>query len=291
MNITTLKYGIIGVVALTSLCLLNPFHPVPTGSRGVVTQFGRIVGVEPEGLAVLPPWQSLNNFSIRSEQADVENADGSTSDTQQVKVSLTVRYSISPDKVSEVYEKYSHDGDLSSYIQTATQEVFKAVTARYTAPDLIAKRQQVSADINTALKEKISIYGAQIINIDMRNFQFDPTYMAAINEKVTQEQKKLAADNKFRTVESEQKQKVAIARAEADSVKATADGDAYSKITMAKANAEALTIQNEALSKSTQVLELKRIEVELAKANKWNGALPSSIYSGAPVPFLKIDKE
>ena len=105
---------------------------MPTGSRGVVTQFGKIVGIEGEGLAILPPWQKLSNFSIRAETANIENAEGSTSDTQPVKVSLTVRYSIATDRVAEVFEKYSHDGNLSSYVQTATQEIFKAVTARYT---------------------------------------------------------------------------------------------------------------------------------------------------------------
>ncbi len=44
-----------------------PFYSVPTGSRGVVTQFGKIVGIEQEGLAVLPPWQNLTLFSIRAE--------------------------------------------------------------------------------------------------------------------------------------------------------------------------------------------------------------------------------
>jgi prohibitin 2 len=122
-------------VGLIVLKLCWPFYSVPTGSRGVVTQFGKIVGIEGEGLAVLPPWQKLSNFSIRAEQADIEKAEGSTSDTQPVHVSMTVRYSIATDKVSEVFEKYSHDGNLSSYVQTATQEIFKAVTARYTAPD------------------------------------------------------------------------------------------------------------------------------------------------------------
>src|SRR6266481_6066459 len=86
------------------ISVLWPFYSVPTGSRGVVTQFGRIVGIEDEGLAVLPPWRHLTLFSIRAEEANIDNASGSTSDTQPVSVSLTVRYSISPDKVSEVYE-------------------------------------------------------------------------------------------------------------------------------------------------------------------------------------------
>jgi regulator of protease activity HflC (stomatin/prohibitin superfamily) len=275
-----------GVLIL--LMILWPFYSVPTGSRGVITQFGKIVGIEPEGLAILPPWQKLTLFSIRAEQADIENAAGATSDTQPVTVSLTVRYSISPDKVAEVFEKYSHTGDLSSYVQTATHEIFKAVTAKYTAPDLIAQRAKVSSDIYSALAEKLAIYGAQVINIDMRNFAFQESYMRAINSKVEQEQLRQAADNKLKTVESEQKQKVAIAEAEAAAVRATADGEAYAKLKVATAEAESLKIQNAALAQNKDVLELRRITVEQTKAERWNGQLPTSIYAGAPIPFLNV---
>src|SRR5258706_14160341 len=154
------------ILVIILLVFLWPFYSVPTGSRGVVTQFGKIVGIEGEGLAVLWPWQKLSNFSIRAEQADIEHAEGSTSDTQPVHVSLTVRYSIATDKVSEVFEKYSHDGDLSSYVQTATQEIFKAVTARDSAPDLISQRALGSRDINAPLTEKLPKYGAQGMNIE-----------------------------------------------------------------------------------------------------------------------------
>lgn len=282
-----LRYGLLGLAVLIALLLVWPFYSVPTGSRGVVTQFGQIIGVENEGLAILPPWQKLSNFSIRAEQADIENADGSTSDTQPVKVSMTVRYSIMPDKVAEVYEKYSHSGDLSSYVQTATQEIFKAVTARYVATDLISKRANVSADINAELRKKLAVYGAQVINIDMRNFAFSPSYMEAINDKVTQEQLRLAAENRLRTVEAEQKQKVAIAEAEAAAVRARADGEAYASLKVATAQAEALKIQNAALVQNKDVLELRRIEVERVKAERWNGQLPQNVYAGAPIPFLQ----
>jgi len=285
-NDKVLRFGIGALIVLILLWLIWPFNSVPTGSRGVVTQFGRIVGIEPEGLAVLPPWQRLALFSIRAEQADIENADGSTSDTQPVKVSMTVRYSIVPDKVAEVYEKYTHNGDLSSYVQTATQEIFKAVTARYVATDLIGKRAQVSSDINEALRAKLAIYGAQVINIDMRNFSFSQSYMAAINDKVTQEQLRLAAENRLKTVEAEQKQKVAIAEAEANAVKAKADGDSYAALKNATAQAEALRIQNQALTQSKDVLELRRIQVEQTKAERWNGQLPQNVYAGAPIPFF-----
>lgn len=288
VSIRTAGKVAIGVGALILLHAIWPFYSVPTGSRGVITQFGRITGIEGEGLAVLPPWQKLTNFSIRSEKADIENADGSTSDTQPVRVSMTVRYSIAPDRVPEVFEKYSHDGDLSSYVQTATQEIFKAVTAKYTAPELINQRAKVSADINAALREKLSIYGAQVINIDMRNFAFSESYMHAINDKVTQEQLRLGAENKLKTVEAEQKQKVAVAEAEANALKAKADGEAYANLKVATAQADALKVQNAALSQNKDVLELRRIEVEKAKAERWDGKLPVAIYGSAPIPFLNM---
>ena len=284
----TLRWAVGAIALLILLIMVWPFYSVPTGSRGVVTQFGKIVGIEGEGLAVLPPWQKLSNFSIRAETADIENAEGSTSDTQPVRVSLTVRYSIATDRVSEVFEKYSHDGNLQSYVQTATQEIFKAVTARYTAPDLIAQRSKVSADINAALRDKLALYGAQVINIDMRNFSFSESYMHAINEKVTQEQLRLGAENKLKTVEAEQKQKVAIAEAEANALRAKADGEAYANLKVATAQADALKIQNAALAQNKDVLELRRIEVAMTQAKTWNGVLPVNIYGSAPIPFINV---
>ena len=281
--------AVAGVVALVVATTVWPFHTVPTGTRGVITQFGQIKSIEAEGLVIMPPWQKLDIFNVRAETADIENAQGSTSDTQPVAVSMTVRYSIQPDKVAEVFEKYSRNGDLTSYVSTATMETFKAVTAKYTASDLIAKRALVSADVNTALASKLSLYGAQVVNIDIRNFAFSESYMAAINEKVTQEQLRQAAENKVKTIEAEQRAKIVTAEAEAASLKAKADGEAYANLTVAKAQAESLKVQNAALAQNKDVLELRRIEVDMEKAKKWNGALPVNMYGSAPVPFLNLN--
>lgn len=113
--------------------------------------------------------------------------------------------------------------------------------------------------------------------------------MDAINSKVTEEQKKLAAENKAKTAEAEQRIKVVTAEAEAAAVKAKADGDAYAMLKNATAQAEALRVQNAALLQSREVLDLRRIEVEKIKAERWDGKLPGNIYAGAPIPFLGID--
>lgn len=290
-NVAVIVRDLVVVLGLIiTLIVCWPFNSVPTGHRGVVTQFGKIIGLENEGLVVLPPWQKLSVFNVRSETTEVKNAQGATMDQQPVNVTLTVRYSIEPTKVAMVFEQFSKDGNLDSYVTTATQEVFKAVTAQYKAPELIAKRPTVSMAIMNALRTKLAQYGAQVHNIDVQNFSFSPDYMAAVSEKVTQEQKKLAADNRVLTVESEQKVKVAVAEAEATALKAKADGEAYASLTAAKAQADALRIQNAALAQNKDVLELRRIEVDMKKAEKWDGALPQNIYAGAPVPFLNINQ-
>ena len=256
---------VISVLVTVLAFVFWPLRSVPTGHRGVVTVGGAIRGVEPEGFIWVAPWQRLNLFLVRSEQVDIK-AQGATSDTQPVKTDLTVRYSIVPDQVPKVFEQYSHDGNLDSYVYTACMETFKAVSARYSATDLIAKRPNVSADISELLRQKVAQFGAQVVSVDMTNFEFSGEYMQAINQKVTQEQLRLAAENKVRTVEAEQKQKVAIAEADAAALRAQADGQAYATLKHAQAEADALRVQNAALAQNKDVLELRRIEVELAKA-------------------------
>lgn len=291
--IKPLNVGIDAVIAVFLVSILMTFWPVrtvPTGHRGVVTVGGKISGIEGEGFTLIAPWQSLSVFNIRAEAAEIKDADGATSDQQPVKTSLVVRYSVVPGKVAEVFEQYSKDGNLDSYIATASMDVFKAVTARYTAPNLIAQRQQVANDILSALRARVAQYGAQVINVDMTNFAFNPAYMAAINEKTNQDQLLQAAEKKVLTVTAQQKEKVAVAEAEATAIKAAADGQAYAVTKKAEAEANALRIQNTALQQSKDVLELRRIEVEMVKASKWDGALPVNMYAGAPMPFLQIGK-
>jgi prohibitin 2 len=39
------------------------------------------------------------------------------------------------------------------------------------------------------------------------------------------------------------------------------------------------------------VLELRRIEVEMTKAARWDGKLPEHIYASAPIPYFNTARE
>jgi hypothetical protein len=47
-------------------------------------------------------------------------------------------------------------------------------------------------------------------------------------------------------------------------------------------------VQATAITANPQILELKRIEVEMTKAQNWKGELPSAVYAGAPIPFFNV---
>jgi hypothetical protein len=95
----------------------------------------------------------------------------------------------------------------------------KAVTARYTADELITKRQTVSEEMREELKTKIASYGFDIQVFNIITFEFSAEYNAAIEAKQTAQQNALKAEQDLQRVKVEAEQTVAKAQAEADSYK------------------------------------------------------------------------
>jgi prohibitin 2 len=257
---------------LMLLFAFSPFTQVPAGSRGIVTAYGDVRSVRSEGLQWHWPWEKIQLISLRADSADVKKSEGGTKDSQPVYTDLTVRYEIKPESVQEVYVRFARDGNMDRYVETATQEAFKAVTARYSADELITKRAQVSLEINAEIDKRVDRFGVNIISVDMTQFSFSQSYMQAVNEKVTEEQKKLAAENALKRIQIEQQQQVVSAKAQAEATKERTDAEAYALVKLAEGRAD-----------------LRRIEVEKVKAEKWNGALPTHVYGSAPMPWMNVD--
>ena len=144
----------------------------------------------------------------------------------------------------------------------AIQESVKAATAKYTAEELITKRELVRTDIENALKDKIVKYGVNIVQVNIVNFEFSKSFDMSIEAKVKAEQDALAQKNKLEQVKYEAQQKIESAKAEAETIR----------------------IQAEAIQKQggAEYIQLKWIE-------KWSGQLPTTSLGTSMIPNIFLN--
>lgn len=146
----------------------------------------------------------------------------------------------------------------------ARPEAFKAVTARFTAEELVTRRNEVSEQIATQLRAKLARHGLVLDEFSIANFAFSPSFASAIEAKVNAEQKKLQADRDLLRIQVEAEQRIATARAKA----------------------EALRLQRQEVT--PLLLELRRPENERLAVDKWNGQLPTTTVGGGALPFITL---
>ncbi len=264
-------WGIVGtVILLIVLMAVFPFTIVKAGQRAIVTNFGKVNRVLPEGIHwVTPITEDVIKLDVRIQKEQVDSS-ASSKDLQSVAAVIAINYSIDPEKVGNLYTEIGTDYKTKK-IDPAVQEAVKAATAKYTAEELVTKRALVRDDIVASLKEQLAPSYINVQDVSIVNFDFSPSFNAAIETKVTAEQNALAAKNNLEKVKFEQQAQIEIA----------------------KAQAEAIKLQSEAANNEKYV-SLKRVEVELERAKRWNGAsCTSNCYgevSAAPFPFLNITK-
>jgi regulator of protease activity HflC (stomatin/prohibitin superfamily) len=168
-----------------------------------------------------------------------------------------LNYHIDPARVANIYQEIGINYNIR-LIDPALQESVKSTTAKYTAEELITRREEVRDAIRAHLVEKLQPRGILIDDFNIVDFQFSASFDQAIELKVTAEQSALAAKNKLEQIKFEAEQQIAEARGKA----------------------EALRIESAALQSSPQILELRALE-------KWDGKLPSVMGSGA-TPFINV---
>jgi regulator of protease activity HflC (stomatin/prohibitin superfamily) len=161
--------------------------------------------------------ESVKIYDIRTQKADVVSL-ASSKDLQTVTVQLAVNYTLDPAKLLD-FVKNIGDAYESKILQPSIQESVKSITARYTAEELITKREEVRIAIQKSLVEKMAGNGILVAGINITNFEFSKSFNDAIELKVTAEQNALAAKNKKDQVQYEADQTVIRAKAEAESIK------------------------------------------------------------------------
>jgi prohibitin 2 len=258
-----MRLALIAGIVLLLIVLSRPWVQVGAGERGIVLDFGAVQDkVLGEGLHFrIPVVQTVALMDVKV-QKSLTNAAASSSDLQEVSSEVALNYHIIPDKANIVYQTIGlHFKER--IIDPAVQEVVKAVTARYTAEELITKRPAVSEAMRATLAERLMEHNIAVDAFSIVGFSFSKIFMEAIESKQTAEQLALKA------------------RRDLDRIKIEAE----QKITAATAEAESLRLQRANIS--PDLIELRRIEANIKAIDKWNGILPQ-VTGGGAVPFIGL---
>ena len=247
---------IIGVFVLTFI--LSAFGTIGAGERGVLLQFGAVQDkVFDEGLYFKIPFiQKVVKMDVKIQKDEIP-ASASSKDLQVVTSRIALNYHLDPNAVNKVWQDVGKNYN-TRIIAPSIQEGVKAVTARFTAEELITKREEVKEQIKSNLASRLFEHDIIVDEFNIIDFEFSPAFNEAIESKVRAEQLKLKADRDLERIKIEKEQMIAAAQGKA----------------------EAIRIEAQALIQNPKVVELRWIE-------KWDGKVPT--YWGGASPFIGIN--
>ncbi|MDO8660676.1 MAG: prohibitin family protein [Candidatus Woesearchaeota archaeon] len=256
------------IVALFIVISLLPFTIVKAGERAVVLRLGKVDRVLPEGIHWVTPWiEDIETMDIRTQKEEV-TANSASKDLQTVTTKVALNYNLQAESVGKLWSEIGKDYK-NRVIDPSIQEAVKAATAKYTAEELITKRELVRDAMKNALVERLSKDNITVSEVSIVDFDFSAGFNQSIEAKVKAEQDALTAKNKLEQIKFEAEQKIATAEAEARSIRLQSDA----------ANNE-------------KYVSLKQLEVQLEAAKKWDGhGCVNNCYGSTvtpPIPFLQL---
>jgi len=251
------------VILLLFVVSCSSFHIVPAGHKGV--KFNIIKGIImtslDEGIVFkIPMVETIYDIDVRIDKVE-PHCSAASKDMQTVGTTVALNFRPDPGKVHELYQSIGMSY-RERIVDPAVQEAVKAVTALYTAEELIAKREEIKEKIQSSLTNKLKQENIIVIALNITDFQFSQSFNSAIEEKQNAEQHALKAKRDLERIKIEAEQ----------------------RITQAKAEAEAQRLL--AGSITPQVIELRKIDAIQESIRKWDGKMPQ--VSGGALPFWDI---
>jgi prohibitin 2 len=272
------------IIILVIVLATSAFVIVDSGHVGVVRTLGAVQpNPLPEGFHFKKPFMDkIEQIDIRLTKAKSKST-AASKDLQTVETQVTVQYSLSGPVAPKTYQRIGkREVVAATVIEPAIQESVKAVTAQYTAEQLVTKRAEVKQQIqkaidnfiNVTLQDKQVPTALKIANVAITDFEFSEEFNKAIELKVKAEQEALQALN-------EKTRRVTQAEAGYAERKLAADGQAYEIEAASKAKADAIAREAKALKDNPQLIQLRLAE-------KWDGTLPK-FTGGETVPLINVD--
>lgn len=255
----SLNKNVKSIIALISGILiatifLNTIVVIQAGNRGILLEFGAVKKVLTEGIYFIIPFvQKVEIISVRV-GIWTESTSAGTSDLQTVTTDVALNYHLNPLELSKIYQRIGKDV-TQIIISPAIDESVKAITAQFTAEELLTNRTVVKDRLTNELEFRLSEFDIVLDEISITNFKFSPEFDAAIEAKQVAQQRAQQEEQELIRVEIEAQQQVVQAEAQAHAI-----------LSVAEAQSQA----NELLTVSLTDSILRRMWID-----KWDGILPT----------------
>lgn len=252
----------------------------------------------------VPVAQHIKKYSLAPVNYEIDFTIGSdgavTKDMQTVGLSANVFWKYDEDKLIEAVTLYT-ESSLQSAIEKTMLASVKESVGRYTIYEIVEQQEKISQEINDSLKKKMSSYPIDITQIAISNWDWSPSFDEQIAETMRTTQQVKIAEQELQITEqtvqkqikeAEAEQKAMVIKAEAEKEKATIAAETKLKVAeleaeAKKVEAEALAYYNEKVAENLEVeVQLKKLEVEKARVDKWDGKYVST-YQYGPIPVTQ----
>src|SRR3990167_2200957 len=279
-------WAVFGTVLLLALFgLLGSWFIIDQGERGVVLRNGGFVRVAEPGLGFkIPIIDSVVDMSVRTEKQTYDDVTAYSRDIQLAKLRVTVNYNLDVASVRQVYESYcGRDAAVSRVLTPRVYDEVKVVFGQFNAKTSIEERGRLGVEMEEALRKSTTGTGIVITGIQVEEIDFSKAFEQSIEARM---QAEVEVAKLLQNLERE--------KVQADIVRTQAQGRADAVLAAAKAEAQAIELRGnaEATAIKARALALQQNAalIELVKAEKWNGALPTTMVPGGSVPLLNIGK-
>ena len=288
------RWLIMGVLFVAFLmAFFGSYYTVRETERAVLTQFGQFVAVKGPGLHFKIPFvQGVVDFPVNIRAFQVDKVNTYTVDNQELDALFTVNYRIPNDSVENVFKRVP---DYEQRLISLAIDRFKAEVGRVNVSEIASKRGEVRDRIFKVFKENANaLFQLEIVDFQITNVDFNKTFREANNEASKAKAGVEQADNeRRRAVITADRARIDAAGA-ANAAEESARGAANARLLAARAEAEAIRIQGEAqalaIRAQAEALASNLSLIELRKAERWDGKLPTSMLSNV-MPFMNVDQQ